>query len=125
MSLAHQVFNENVVLGLKSIRANHYIIHFLEMSNYVQIILMWWIVNVKSPGKRRRLNNIFMNPLSDKSIQYLSPKKKRLRLENEHLLAAIEESEKENIARVRDISFSSARCFIWMVIGPLFRSKTV
>ncbi|KAK7861885.1 hypothetical protein R5R35_001482 [Gryllus longicercus] len=76
VSLALQVFNENVALGFESIGASHNIPHFLETSNYIQIILKWWwIVNVKTPRKGRRLNNLFMNPLSpqnQESWQYLS-----------------------------------------------------
>ncbi|GLH16811.1 Uncharacterized protein GBIM_21092, partial [Gryllus bimaculatus] len=48
------------------------------------------------------------NYLSRPSTSYReSPEEKKLRLENEYLLAAIDESAKENIARINEISFST------------------
>ena len=64
VKLVLQVFNEYVSQALIQLGAKFNILHYLDTSNFIEIISTWWdVVNVKTPRKGRRLNNKFQQPM--------------------------------------------------------------
>ena len=65
--LVLQVFNDFVSQGLLQLGEKHNIPHFMDTSTFIKIITTWWeVVNVKTPRKGLRLNNIYQQPLISK-----------------------------------------------------------
>ncbi|XP_054708350.1 uncharacterized protein LOC129218161 [Uloborus diversus] len=66
VKLVLQVFNEHVIVALNELGEKHNLPFHKETAAYINIILKWWwIVNVKTPDKGRRLKNSLMYPLSN------------------------------------------------------------
>lgn len=66
VKLVLQVFSDYVKNGLLEIGKQNNIAHFQDTSDFIKIFVIWWnIVNVKSPNKGMRLNNVYQNPLTN------------------------------------------------------------
>lgn len=77
VKLVLKIFNEFVCQGLLELGRKYELQHFQDTSDFIKIILNWWyIVNVKSPYKGIRLNNVYQSPLTnsenDEKIKFLN-----------------------------------------------------
>ena len=60
-----QIFSEFVSQALLQLGRKFGIAHYHDTSTFIQLITTWWyVVNVKTPQKGRRLNNTFQQPFT-------------------------------------------------------------
>lgn len=66
VKLVLQIFNEYVIQALETIGEKRSLPFSQDVAEYIRIVYVWWtIMNVKTPHKGRRLNNIYATPLTN------------------------------------------------------------
>lgn len=74
VNLVLKLFNNFVIEALLELGPKYEIPHFTGTAEFIRIILTWWnIINVKSPFKGIRLNNVHMYPLTstEEDVKYV------------------------------------------------------